>query len=110
MRAWLRHAFSMDPFYEPLSADEVALLERIADFVVKRNMTVPAVLLLETSRPMNYLGSQVMAFFEPIIKIVFQGEDYTKLRLILARRPSIEHLMSLIEARQDSEDAKKASE
>ncbi len=47
---------------------------------------------------------------EPIIKIVVQGEDYTKLRLILARRPSIEHLMSLIEARQDSEDAKKASE
>ncbi len=109
LRAWLRHAFSMDPFNTPLTEDEEALLARMADFIVARRMTVPAVLLIESTRPLNYVGSQAMAFFEPVVKTVFDGTDYTKLRHILERRPSIERFLELIEARQLAEDQRATS-
>ncbi len=98
--AWFKRAFSMDGHAAPLTDDEIALLVRIADFVVKRRMTTPALLVLETGKPMNYLGSQAMAFFEPVVKMLFSTGEYQRLAKIMERRHSVDHLMQLIEARE----------
>ena len=94
---WLRDAFSMDSFNEPLTESEMAYLEKIARFFVDRRMSVPAILFLETGKPLNYVGSQAMAFFEPAVRSLFNAEQYVELKLILERRESIETLIQLIE-------------
>lgn len=104
LREVLRDAFSMEPFNEPLTEREVALLDRIARFIVRRGMTVPAILFLETARPLNYVGSQVMAFVEPLVRSLFTATDYVELRRILERRESIETLIQRIEHNQALRD------
>lgn len=98
--AWLKNAFSMDGFSEPITEEEVALLDRVAALVSRKGMTVPAILFLETVHPLNYIGSQAMAFFEPLVKTVFKGADYTAFRKILERRIGIETLIQRIEAQE----------
>lgn len=95
---WLRDAFSLEPDYEPLTADELELLDRIAAFVVRRGLVTPALLTLESIKPLNYVGSQAMAFFEPMVRALFTATDYSRLQRVLERRESIEVLMQRIEA------------
>ena len=97
-RAWLKNAFSMDGYQEPLNEREIAMLDRIAKAVVQRELTVPTMLFLEMGKPLNFVGSQGMAFFEPLVRSVFSATDYSEMRRILERRHSIETLMGLIES------------
>jgi hypothetical protein len=60
-------------------------------------MTVPAILFLETVKPLNFVGSQVMVFFEPIIQTLFNFRDYDNFRCALEKRQSIEILLLKIE-------------
>ena len=55
----------------PLEADEQALMDKVAHKVVDKGWTVPAIMFLESIKPLNFIGSQVMVFFEPIVQTVF---------------------------------------
>ena len=81
-----------------LPQEEDAILEKVAIKVVERGMAVPAILFLESVKPMNYIGSQAMVFFEPIVQAVFNFKDYDTLRSALEKRESIEILLLKIEA------------
>ncbi|MBD3402142.1 hypothetical protein GF420_04550 [candidate division GN15 bacterium] len=87
-----------DPEKDPLPEEQEEILEKVAHQVVKRGMTVPAIVFLESIKPLNYIGSQAMVFFEPIIQTVFNWRDYDTLRLALERRESIELMIQKIEA------------
>jgi hypothetical protein len=82
-----------------LTEQEDAVMEKIAKWVVKKQFTVPAILFLESIKPMNFIGSQVMVFFEPIVQSVFTFKDYTLFREALEKRESVEILLRKIEAR-----------
>jgi hypothetical protein len=104
---WVRDAFSMEPDHRALTEDEVALLDRIAEFVVRRGLITPALLLLESVKPLNYVGSQAMAFFEPVVRTLFTGSDYSRLQKILERRESLEVLMQRIEKADAEREARR---
>lgn len=106
---WLRDAFSMEQFHEPLTDEEIALLDKIAVKIVKRGMLVPAILFLETVHPLNFVGSQAMAFLEPMVTAVFSAEEYVTFRKILERRSGIETLIERIEANGGARDPEKKS-
>ncbi len=75
-----------------------ALLARLADKVVRLHMSVPAILFLEGMKPLNFVGSQTLAFFEPMARTMFAWKDMEKLRVALEHRGTIERLIVLIEA------------
>ena len=79
------------------SDDEKALLDKLAKKVVHWKMTAPAIMALESVKPLNYIGSQAMVFFEPIIQTIFNLKDYDTVRQMLERRESIEMLLLRIE-------------
>ncbi len=81
----------------PLPPEEEAVLEKVAHKVVDRGMTVPAILALESVKPLNYIGSQLMVFFEPIVQSLFNFKDYDNFRSALEKRVSIEILLLKIE-------------
>ena len=75
----------------------LALLARVAGRVVDMRMSVPAILFLETSKPLAFVGSQVIAFFEPLVKTLFRWDDMERLRVAFEDRDNIELLIVKIE-------------
>ena len=105
LKARVQHAFAVEPAGEPLSAEDVALLERVAAAVVERGMAVPSVMFLESVGPMNFLGSQALHFFMPILEVVFPQRDMERVALLLERRDTLSRLAALIERQADTRRA-----
>ena len=82
----------------PLGAEDEALLDRLAARVVELHMEVPAILVLETSKPMTVIASQALIFFEPMIQSLFRFNDYRRFTALIERRDVMESLIRRIEA------------
>ncbi|UCE26025.1 MAG: hypothetical protein JSW52_06565 [Candidatus Coatesbacteria bacterium] len=74
------------------------LVEKIARAVVDRNLAAPAIFFLETMKPLSFVGSQVMVFFDPIVRSIFDFGQYNEVRLALEHRENVELLLRKIEA------------
>jgi len=97
--AW-SHAFALDEGTD-FSAEERALVGRLADFVVRRRMTTPALMALESSRPLNFIGSQALAFFAPLLNLVFSPADCDRLIQLLEKRQSVDLIIETIVHREN---------
>lgn len=98
-RTALRHAFAVQPAREEWSAEDTALLDRVADAVVKRGMAAPASVFLESMGPMNFLGSQALHFVSPILECAFSAKEVTQIARLLERRDSLSRLITLIDGK-----------
>ncbi|MGE3978317.1 MAG: hypothetical protein AB7F94_12100 [Nitrospira sp.] len=99
VRAGLRHAFAVRPETQPLAIEDVQLLERIAETIVKRDMAAPATMFLESMGPMNFLGSQALHFMTPIIDCAFNVKEVEQVARLLERRDTVTRLIAIIEAK-----------
>ncbi len=93
-----KHAFATEGV--KLEDCDTDLIRKLADYVVRRNMSVPAVMFLESVRPLNFVGSQAMVYFKPIISRFFTSAEYDKLATILEKREVIDLLIKEIEIEQ----------
>src|SRR5262245_58369152 len=75
----------------------------MAEQVVARRMTVPAILFLESVKPVSFIGSQALYFFEPMVRALFTVPEYERFAALLERRDTLEALLVKIEARDDEE-------
>jgi hypothetical protein len=82
---------------EELTPQQQEILTKIAQKVILWKMSVPAVLFLESVKPLNYIGSQMMAFFEPFVQTLFSWKDYDEFRKMMEERGTIERLLRRIE-------------
>lgn len=96
-RAGLSHAFSTRSPYEGFTFDDLVLLQRIAEAVVKRGMAAPATVFLESLGPLNFLGSQALHFLAPILECAFNVKELEQVARLLERRDTIPRLLTLIE-------------
>ena len=99
VRVGLRHAFAVQPENKPLSIEDVQLMDRIAETIVKRGMAAPATMFLESMGPMNFLGSQALHFITPIIDCAFNVKEVEQVARLLERRDTVTRLISIIEAK-----------
>lgn len=99
LRMGLQHAFSTETTSRPFSLEEMEIMERVADMIVKRGMTAPATVFLESMGPMNFLGSQALHFLTPIIDCAFNAKEVEQVAQLLERRDSIARLITLIEVK-----------
>lgn len=87
----------------PVVLDEIpeseqhALLEKLATWIVRRNLVTPAILFLETGKPLNFFGSQLLIAFSPFVQAFFKGDQYQKIALILEKDENVELLLQMIE-------------
>ena len=86
-----------DPDRKTFPDEEEAVLRKLARKVVEKGMTVPAIVFLESVKPLNFIGSQVLIFFEPIVQTIFNFKDYNAFRSALEKRESIEFIITCIE-------------
>lgn len=73
------------------------ILRRVADEIVSRRLTVPAIFLLESARPLSFVGSQAMIMLEPFVQAIFDLPNYRKFALMIERRENVEKLITMIE-------------
>lgn len=95
----LRHAFAVES-PRSLSPAELELLDRVAMAVVQRRMTGPALVVLESLRPLNYVSSQFMVFLEPLVGSFVSTRDYDRMAQVLERRETLQVLIDKLEARE----------
>ncbi len=92
-----KHAFSLEPSKDSLFEGEAEFLENLANSVKKRRLSAPALLFLETFKPLNYIGSQAMIFFRPFMTIIFPALKFDIMSKSLEKRESINKLISMLE-------------
>ncbi|MBL9150723.1 MAG: hypothetical protein JNM94_18705 [Phycisphaerae bacterium] len=86
-----KNAFDLGPKgpIEP-SPEERETLDRILTVVVRKGMTTPAQLFLESARPMNGVGANALRFFEPMVSAVVDRDALVRLANFLERRGSVD--------------------
>ena len=99
VREELSHAFSTKSEAEVFTIEDLALLERVADAVVKRGMTAPATVFLESLGPMNFLGSQALYFLAPIVEWALNAKEIEHAARLLERRDTVSRLITIIDTK-----------
>jgi len=80
-----------------LSEKEISLILKLIAVVRRRNLTVPTTMFLESVQPLNYIGSQAMAFFRPFLTFFFAPAEYDLLQGILEKREGLKRIIEELE-------------
>jgi hypothetical protein len=84
-------AFAVKSSDKPLTAE-------VATTIVRRRMSGPALLFLESAGPMNFLGSQALHFLAPILDLACDAHEIELAAHLLERRDALSRLIGTIEA------------
>ncbi len=116
LRQKIKHAFAVDPPgpAEPTDQQKPAV-DWVCNQIAKRRLTLPGLIFLEMTRPLNYLGAQCMHFTQPGVwaiapKHIYGGYKY--FAKYLENRGSMEYMCRRIEEMEagylEKENAQKA--
>jgi hypothetical protein len=96
---WLKHAFAIEKAesFDP-NPRQREIVDRLCRHVVQRGLTTPALLFLETVRPLNYVSAQTLQFFSPFLSVVVDAQGCQEFAEFLEHRGAIEFLCLRIEA------------
>jgi hypothetical protein len=103
----LSHAFAVDPPgpAEPTEPQR-AVVERLCREVVRRRLTTPAIAFLQMSQPLNFIASQALHFFMPILSAVTDTQGVQHFAVFLEHRGSVEYICRRLEALEDEATAR----
>jgi len=76
------------------------LLDDLTRRIEKMGMTAPAILFLETYKPLAFLGAQLLWFAQPFLSLGFKEADLRDLTLLIEDRAGVEELLDRLEALQ----------
>lgn len=82
---------------EALSPEEKALIERFAREVVERRLSAAAIFFLEGLRPMNFVLSQGMVFFSPLVHLLMKGATFDQIQELLEKRIALPAIVERVE-------------
>ena len=85
------------PDVELAPEERDAILDRAAHEVVRRRLEAPAVLCLEAHRPLQFILSQGLLVFTPILAMIFGPVPLEKLGAIMQDRGNLDRLVYRIE-------------
>ncbi len=100
------------------TTQEQELIDRFAKWVVRRGLSVPAIMAIESTKPLNWIGSQMMLVGEPVAWAIepfikaafgFNHKDYLRMQVLMEKRHSMESILLTIE-RYDAEHKIKEDE
>jgi hypothetical protein len=98
MKWWEKVGIDEEILPEDVSPEErESILKRVSDEIVKRRLTIPAIFLLESCSPLNFIGSQAMIALEPFVRAIFDFPGYRKFALLMESDENVKELIELIE-------------
>ncbi len=94
---------------QKLTPPQREIIDRLAAWAVRRGMTTPAIMFLESIKPLSYVGSQAVIFFSPALEVLFDPVTVNSFATLMEDRKNVELLLREIE-RRDAEQQKKTKE
>ncbi len=73
------------------------LINKIAQKVVDYRLSPVAIVFLESSKPISFLGNQFLIFMQPFYRALFSFREYEEITAMLEDRKNIEALICEIE-------------
>jgi hypothetical protein len=95
---WLKHAFAVETGPAEPTPEQEAVVEKLCREIVRRRLVSPALVFLEMSRPLNFLGAQALHFLAPLISAVTDDAGHRHFAAFLERRGAIDLLCERIQA------------
>lgn len=80
-----------------VTEQQTAAADRVAAFIQRHGLVTPAVLYLESMRPLSFVGSQFMHVMSPAITTFLSTSDWDALAKLLEDRRGLEYLLTRIE-------------
>ena len=93
-----------DELYPELSEAEKKALDKFAKWIVSSHLTTPAIITFESLKPIGFLGSQFLLFFEPFIRIIPGTAPLSRIRSALGKREGMEYILQSIERLESEKD------
>jgi len=95
LRESVSYALAMPPPLELSPADR-EVLAKVASMLVRRRLGSPALMVLEMSRPINFVASQFLVFMKPFATALLNPTEYERFVRILEHREGIDALVEAI--------------
>ena len=94
----------------PTAEEEDAFIKKVAEKIHQYRLETPAIILLESTKPLMYIGGEMSRFFlSPFTPML--GEDFDiksmKFILTLEKRENIQKLLKLLEEMAEKENEEK---
>jgi hypothetical protein len=86
------------------------LINKIAQKVVDYRLSPVAIVFLESSKPLSFLGNQFMIFMQPFYRALFSFREYEEITAMLEDRKNIEALICEIERLEEERDEAKRAD
>lgn len=80
------------------SPEEQRVAESVAGVIRARGLVTPAILFLESVRPLNYVSAQTLHFFTPFFSALTDAHAMETFARLLERPGSVEYLCRLLES------------
>ncbi len=75
----------------------VELIEKISKFIAEKRMAAPAIMTIESLRPLARIGSQLMHFLAPFAEIIFNPKEYQEFAALLENEEYVRLLIKRID-------------
>ena len=108
---WIKHAFAVtdDRPAEP-QPQAAAFIDRTCRKIVRYHMTMPALVMLDLTRPLNYLAAQTLHGASPVATTLLNPETYGQFASFLEHRGSYDYLRRRIEAVEEETQAEETQQ
>lgn len=109
LRDGLRHAFGIEGRAAAIPTEaEREIIERILSAVVRRGLTGPTVLFLDSMRSLNFVSAQAIHYFTPIVGMIVDRDALHTFARYLERRGSVDWLCGRLEAMEANDSPKES--
>ncbi|MCX7717318.1 MAG: hypothetical protein N2111_02800 [Candidatus Sumerlaeaceae bacterium] len=75
-------------------------LNALADAICRRGLAAPAIFFIESVKPLNFIGSQMLHALTPLLSLLADPERIEALAAALEDRDTAERLLQKIEERE----------
>ena len=81
-------------------------VDKVSEFIVRFRLTIPAIITLESLRPLSFVGSQFMHVLSPSIGALLSPHTWNEMAKLLEEREGIDYVISRIETLDAQENPK----
>jgi hypothetical protein len=86
-------------------AQSEQLIDHLAEQISRWRLTMPAILLLQVTRPLSFIASQGLLLCQPLLSFVYDAPRIADYAELLADRATIDRLVARLEEEERAGDS-----
>lgn len=86
-------------------AQSEQLIEHLAEQISRWRLTMPAILILQVTRPLSFIASQGLLLCQPLLSFVYDAPRIADYAELLADRATIDRLVARLEEEERAGDS-----